>query len=165
MFCEQSVTDNQFQAPFVFHNFVHNRRMGAKKKMKLNFSRIFDNRSIPFSKEFLACIGTSFWCIFSAYFFHENVPSLTLYQLIKFHYQTQFPSRDIKQYVFQILVQSIDDVINFQIYLQSSFQAIADIRKKEGKREIQKFEYLGSKKSFFDEIKSIFHNFLRAIIW
>ena len=32
-------------------------------------------------------------------------------------------------------------------------------------REIQKFEYLENEKSFFDEIKSIFHIFSRAIIW
>ena len=32
-------------------------------------------------------------------------------------------------------------------------------REKEGKTEIQKFEYLENEKSFLDEIKSIFHNF------
>ena len=36
---------------------------------------------------------------------------------------------------------------------------------KGGKREIQTFEYLEKEKSFLDEIKSIFHNFVRAIIW
>ena len=30
--------------------------------------------------------------------------------------------------------------------------------------EIQKFEYLKKEKSFLDEIKSIFHNYLRVII-
>ena len=33
-----------------------------------------------------------------------------------------------------------------------------------GKLEIQKFEYLENEKSFLDEVKSIFHNYLRAII-
>ena len=37
--------------------------------------------------------------------------------------------------------------------------------KKEGKTEIQKFEYLEHEKSFLDEIKNIFHSFLSAIIW
>ena len=37
--------------------------------------------------------------------------------------------------------------------------------KKEGRREIQKIEYLKTEKSFSDEIKSIFHSFWRAIIW
>ena len=31
--------------------------------------------------------------------------------------------------------------------------------------EIQKSEYPENKSSFLDEIKSIFHNYLRAIIW
>ena len=30
--------------------------------------------------------------------------------------------------------------------------------------EIQRFEYLENEKNFLDEIKSIFHNYLRAII-
>ena len=30
---------------------------------------------------------------------------------------------------------------------------------KEGRTEIQKFEYLDNEKSFLDEIKSIFHSF------
>ena len=37
--------------------------------------------------------------------------------------------------------------------------------KKERKSEIQKFEYIDNEKSFSDEIKSIFRNYLRAIIW
>ena len=35
---------------------------------------------------------------------------------------------------------------------------------KDGKK-IQKFEYLENEKSFFDEIKYIFHSFWSAIIW
>ena len=30
---------------------------------------------------------------------------------------------------------------------------------------MQKFEYLENQKIFLDEIKNIFHSFLRAIIW
>ena len=37
-------------------------------------------------------------------------------------------------------------------------------RGKEGNRQIQKIEYTENEKSFSDEIKSIFHNFVRAII-
>ena len=38
-------------------------------------------------------------------------------------------------------------------------------RKKRGKDgNIQNFEYLENKKSFLDEIKSIFQNYLRSII-
>ena len=32
-------------------------------------------------------------------------------------------------------------------------------------KKLQKLEYLENEKSFLDEIKSIFHNFWRAIIW
>ena len=42
---------------------------------------------------------------------------------------------------------------------------MSDSKKKEGKREIQKCEYLKNKKSYLDEIKGIFHSFWRAIIW
>ena len=34
-----------------------------------------------------------------------------------------------------------------------------DDRQKEAKTEIEKFNYLKNEKSFFDEIKSIFHSF------
>ena len=37
--------------------------------------------------------GTSVWCIFSASFFHKNVP----YLILKFEHDTFFPSQDIKQ--------------------------------------------------------------------
>ena len=36
----------------------------------------------------------------------------------------------------------MDDTINFKFYFQSSSEAIADMKKKEGKMEIQKLEYL-----------------------
>ena len=38
-------------------------------------------------------------------------------------------------------------------------------KEKQGKTEIQKFEYLENEKGFLDEIKNIFHSFRRAIIW
>ena len=86
--------------------------------------RFFDN---PLSKylifKFLACIGcfelfvkrgvSTFWCTFSAYFFHINVPYLIPYQLTKFQYQTQFPSQNIKQYIFLNSYQ-IDNVMTLE---------------------------------------------------
>ena len=36
--------------------------------------------------------------------------------------------------------------------------------KNKEKMEIQKFGYLGNKKSFLDEIKSIYHNYLRTYL-
>ena len=38
-------------------------------------------------------------------------------------------------------------------------------REKKRKTEIQKFEYLDNEKSFLDEVKSIFRNYLRSAIW
>ena len=43
--------------------------------------------------------GTSFWCLFSAWFFHENVPYLILCLWIKFQCHTFFSSQDMKQNV------------------------------------------------------------------
>ena len=37
--------------------------------------------------------------------------------------------------------------------------AMADREKKEGKMKIQKIEHLENKKSFLDEIKTIFHSY------
>ena len=34
-----------------------------------------------------------------------------------------------------------------------------------GKSEIQKFKYLENEKNFLDEVKTIFHNYLSAIIY
>ena len=65
---------------------------------------------------------------------------------------------------YSVLIKTIDEVIDFKIYLRSASEAMAD-REKEGKTEIQKLEYLEKEKSFLDEIKSIYHNYLRAIIW
>ena len=65
---------------------------------------------------------------------------------------------------YQVLIYAVYDVINFKIYLQTTLKAMADREKKRG-RKIQKCEYLENEKSFLDEIKSIFHSFLKAIIW
>ena len=65
---------------------------------------------------------------------------------------------------YQVLIYAVYDVINFKIYLQTTVKAMADREKKRG-RKIQKYEYLENEKSFLDEIKSIFHSFLKAIIW
>ena len=51
---------------------------------------------------------------------------------------------------------TLDDIMNFKIYFQSSSKAMAN-RKKDGKMEIQKFEYLENEPSSLDEITSIFH--------
>ena len=79
---------------------------------------LFQNTS--FLKQFLSCNGcfrlfskikkgsrASFWCTFSAWFFHKNVPYLILYQWTKFQCHTLFLSQDIKQNVLLKLVSAI----------------------------------------------------------
>ena len=71
-------------------------------------------RNILFSKEFLACNssfglftkikkgpGTSFWCTFSASFFHKNILCLirSILSIDKIQCRTFFSSQDIKQNV------------------------------------------------------------------
>ena len=46
----------------------------------------------------------------------------------------------------------------FEIYLRSTSKVVAD-GEKEGKTEIQKFEYLKNEKNFLDETKIIFRSF------
>ena len=65
---------------------------------------------------------------------------------------------------YQVLIYITDDVKNVKIYLRSSSKAMTD-KEKDEKTEIQNFEYLEIKDSFLDEIKSIFHNYLRNITW
>ena len=64
-----------------------------------------------------------------------------------------------------VLIWTVDDIINFKIDLPTTSKAIADRgKKREGKTEIQKSEYLEDKKNFLlDEIRNIFHGFRRAI--
>ena len=40
-----------------------------------------------------------------------------------------------------------------------------DREKKKERQKIEKSKYLKNKNNFLDEIKSIFHNYIRAIIW
>ena len=61
--------------------------------------------------------GISFWCTFSAWVFHTNGIYLILYQLTKF--QRHIFIQDIKQNMLFSFIYTIDDVINFKIYLQS----------------------------------------------
>ena len=101
-------------------------------------------QNILLLKEFLACngcfgfftkikrgSGTSFWCTFSAWFFHKNVFYLILYQRAKFQCHTSFPSQDIKQ---NVLLSSYDDVTNYKIYVGSTLKQWLTGRKRGGDR-------------------------------
>ena len=43
LFCKLKSNGHQFQAPFVFDNFVHKKGLGSKEKIRLIFLRLFDN--------------------------------------------------------------------------------------------------------------------------
>ena len=71
-----------------------------------------------------------------------------------------FPFQNIKQNVlFEFLFRQLMTSRTFTIYLQSPFKAMAE---KEGRTEIQKLEYLKNEKSFSDEIKKHFSQFLKC---
>ena len=84
--------------------------------------------------------------------------------MTRLHCHTFFPSQDIKQNVF--LSSYLDNWWHHELQDLSliSLQSNGWQIEKEGRTEIQKFEYPKNKKSFLDEIKSIFHSFWRAII-
>ena len=60
---------------------------------------------------------------------------------------------------YKVLIWTVNDVINFKIYLQSTSKVMAGMGK-ERKMKIQKPEYLKNEKSFLYDIKKdIFHSF------
>ena len=134
-------------------------------------------QNILLSKEFLVCIGclklfiktkkgsgTCFWCAYSAYFFHKNGPYVMLDKMTKFQYQTYFPSQDVKQYMFlNSCIANWWCIINLRFIFDHPLEQW--LTGGEGKRELIFFEQLANEKSFLDEIKNRFSNFLRAIIW
>ena len=136
--------------------------------MKILFQNIW------FVKEFLVCndcfglfnkkgSGINFWCIFIAWFFHKNATYLILYQLTVSTSCLYY--RVSNKMCYYILNYTIDDVINFKIYLQS-FPKQWPREGDEGESEIQKCKYLENERNFLDEVKSIFfHNYLSAIIF
>ena len=59
---------------------------------------------------------------------------------------------------YLVPIWTVDDIVNFKIYIQSTSKAMADWGEK-GRTEIQKSEYLENEKNFLDEIKNIFQSF------
>ena len=113
-----------------------------------------------FLKEFLVCngcfglfskikkgSGASFWCTFSAWFFHKNVPYLILYQWTKFQCHTLFLSQYIKQNVF--FDQPLKQLLTGQ---------------KRGEDQNTKIWISRERKELF-RWKNTFHSSWRAIIW
>ena len=81
---------------------------------EVTFLRLFDNPLLKYLNiKIISCMrgcfrlftkiikrsGTSFCCIFSAWFFYKIVLYLIFHLLTKFHSYTFFPSQDVKQNV------------------------------------------------------------------
>ena len=116
-----------------------------------------------FTKIMKRC-GTSFCCICSVWFFHKIFFYLILHLWTTFQCHTFFPSQDSKQNVF--LSSYLDN------WWCQTLRFIFDhhlkqwpTERKRGKDGNRKIWLSRKRKSFFDEIKSIFHSFWRAIIW
>ena len=93
--------------------------------------------------------------------FYKNICHLKCYYLAKFHCHTIIASLDIKQYIF--LVCFLGQLMTSLIL---SFIMYHFINERAGKKRIEslKVKYLKNAMSFYVEIKSIFHQFLRAFI-
>lgn len=94
----------------------------------------------------------NFLHILSKKFFLKTL-SVVKGSITDFHYSSRYQT-----------ICTVDGIINFKIYLQSSSPAIVADRGKKGNRKMQKFEYQENEENFLGEIKA-FDNFLRAIIW
>ena len=135
-------------------------------------------QNILFLKEFLACngcfglfskikkgSGTSFWCTFCAWFFHKkcsifitlSIGKVSMSHLISF---SRYQTKCFIKFLFRQLMTSQ----TLRFFLDQPLKQWLTGRK-EGKTKILKLEYLKNEKSFWDEIKNIFHNSERAIIW
>ena len=121
-------------------------------------------QNILFLKEFCACngcfglftkikkgSGSSFWSTCSAWLFHKNIPYLILYQWKKSECHTFFSSLDIKQNM--LLSSYLDSWWHHKLKDWSSINLSTNgwQGEKEGKMEIQIFEYHKKKNNFLDE--------------
>ena len=103
------------------------------------------------------CLGLPFGAHFQYYFSIKmflNTLSVDKSQCYIF-----FPSRDIKQNV--LLSSYLHNCWRHKIYFPSSSKPKTDREKKRGRRKYKNLNNIGNEKSFLDEIKSIFRNYLR----
>ena len=85
--------------------------------------------------------------------------------MTKLQLHVLFPSQDIKQkFIIKFLFRQLltSQTLRF-IFEHPVRQSLT--RQRKGKMGIQTFEYLENEKSFLDEIKTVFHNYFRVIIW
>ena len=98
---------------------------------------------------------------------HKSIPYLILYQLAKFQCHT-FSSfaRYQTKCVIKLVLRQLMTARTFRSIFDHPLKkwTTGEKRKKE-RQKIEKREYLKNENNFLDEIKSIFHNYIRAIIW
>lgn len=136
--------------------------LGSKAKMKFDFSEsIFDDSLSKnlILEEFLICIGCISWywpksnsglekvsgVKIYAYCFHGDFPRITLFGSTKFQYQT-FLLLKILKYLCFYKSQFGHIIISLNLGFMTQQWPIGE---KKEKREVEKFEYLQNKKSFF----------------
>ena len=108
----------------------------------------------------------SFWCTFSAWFFHKNVPYLILYQWTKFQCHTLFLSQDIKQNVLSSYLDSwwchkFYDVIHFSLI---NLKGNGWHGKKTGRQKYKDLNISRKKRTFRMKQKTFF-SFWKAFLW
>ena len=114
------------------------------------------NRYFGLFTQFKKGFGTSVCSTSSPWFFHKYVPYLILNWQITI-------DKVLMSYLFSFSRYQTICVTKFLFTQLMTSWTLRFISK--GKMDIQKYEYLESEKSFLDEIKIIFHNYLRAITW
>ena len=105
--------------------------------------------------------GTSHQSLFRSRNKFRKFHLFLIYYLTKFDDVMQISFWVILKITSANLCKSVHDIINYSTSICPFESGKCG---KEGKK-LQKFEYLENEKSFFDEIKNIFHSFWRAIIW
>ena len=110
--------------------------------------------------------GTSFSCKFSTWFSHKNVPYLILDQLTKFQYYSFSAfSRSQMNYVIKFSFRQLITPCTLRYIFDHPLKQWQTGRKWMGRRQKYKNLNVSRTMSFFGEIKTIFHNYLRTIIW
>ena len=69
---------------------------------------------------------TNFWCTFSAWFFHKNVHYLILVQLTKLQCHTNLFPFKMPNMSYELIIKTIDEFINFNIYFRSASKAMTN---------------------------------------
>ena len=129
-----------------------------------------------FLKEFLACnccfglfskikkgSGANFWWTFYAWFFHENVPYLILFQWIKFQCHLISSSRYQTKCVINFLIRQLMTSLSLRFFLgQPPKQWLTGKNRGRQKTKIWIFQ---DQKELFRWNKNILYSFWRAIIW